>query len=166
MAIQMNWQIYWGPRCLYCCWKRDVYTVVGRERERLCPYVKWWKWLNGTGPVQCYLCISPYNIVTTRVRERESEREAMSICEMVKWCWACTVLSLYFSLWHSYNKRERERPEMVQCPYFSTPDMHIPYQYEIAYFSVQHPVVYAWVGGRSAMFGVMILKASMLDWLG
>ena len=69
-----------------------------------------------------------------------NEREkggAMSICEMVK---------------------------MLKWYYPHSSQYEIPYQYEIAYFSVQDPVIYAQKqGGRSAKFGIMVCKASMLD---
>ena len=48
----------------------------------------------------------------------------------------------------------RERERTLQSLYFSIPDwyqiVYFSYQYEIAYFSEWHPVIYAQVGGRSA----------------
>ena len=67
-----------------------------QERERLCPSVKWWKHGNGTISVIWDLHISL--LIGDCI---EIEREAMSICEMVKtqkWYYLHHTRSAYFPI--------------------------------------------------------------------
>ena len=89
-----------------------------RERERLCPSVKWWKHGNSTISIIQGLDISQ-SIKDCIEREKESkrEREAMSICETVKtqkWYYIHNSRSAYFPInrrLHRESKREREREQ-------------------------------------------------------
>ena len=78
--------------------------IAWRERERLCPSMKQCKHRNSTISIMQDLHIS-LSIGDCMERDREREREAMSICKMVKtqkWYYLHNRRSAYFP-------RERER---------------------------------------------------------
>ena len=85
-----------------------------RKRERLCPTVQWWKHRNGTTLVIWDLHIS---LFIGDCKERQ--REAKSICEMMKtqkWYYICNTRSAYLCINRRLHgereretKRERER---------------------------------------------------------
>ena len=86
-----------------------------RERERLCPSVKWWKHRNSTISVIWDLHIS-LSIGDCIERETKREREAMSICEMVKTqkqYYLHNTRSAYFPIDRRLH-RERDRGEREQ----------------------------------------------------
>ena len=95
-------EVYWGLAGTLgteIAWRE---REIARERERLCPSVKWWKHGNGTISIiqDLHICL-------------EREREAMSICEMAKiqkWYYLRNMRSGYFPI-NSKLHRERGREQ-------------------------------------------------------
>ena len=114
-----------------------------RERERLCPSVKWWKHGNGTISIIWDLHIS---LLIGDCRERARERERL--CPSMKWwkhrnCTISVIWDLHISLSigkciesESERKQEGEREAMSICETVKTQKWYYLCNMRSAYFPI------------------------------